>query len=142
MGPFFRVSLIINRQHRIKYFSFFSILGDRQNKTKISYWKKPDVSIMPVSRDISILKRRLFFKKRHTYVAHCKVTSSRDFHNLFCLHRYHSFTTDIYSSNIYSYALSFRIVYSIYSITKINIVVLSLTILSSTLHSEWPDGMK
>ena len=33
--------------------------------------KKPDISIMPVSKDILTFKRRLFFKTRHTYVAHC-----------------------------------------------------------------------
>ena len=35
--------------------------------------KKLDISIMPVSRDILIFKRRLFFKTRHTYVAHCTI---------------------------------------------------------------------
>ena len=35
-------------------------------------WPIPTYCIMPVSGDISILKRRLLFKKsRHTYVAHC-----------------------------------------------------------------------
>ena len=43
---------------------------DRLNKDLLLK-KKPDVSILHVSGDISILKRLLFFRTSHTYVAHC-----------------------------------------------------------------------
>ena len=43
MGPFFRIPLIIIRQNRVKYFSFFSILGDWLNKNL--FLKKAQTSL-------------------------------------------------------------------------------------------------